>query len=166
MAESSGGPTSPVASAPPPAPPPGEHTPPASSASEHPPAVASAPPASSAEDPLLAGRNQLGEAIKGLQEGATIKKDSGACQRGYETAKRLLSGALAADQESLNAGLSLHRLGAQCAAFAGDCAAAWSLFQDGYPKESLANVKDEAQRTTYLQMSFGTEIPRCKAKAR
>lgn len=149
--------------------------PPASSSAApepHPAASSATLPASSSpalppEDTALStSKAQFNDALKKLQEGASAKKEGTECQQSYEAARKLLdSEELSADQESASAGLTLHRLGANCAAFSENCPMAWKIFHEGYPKESLANIKEESQRTTFLQMSFGSEVPRCKGKA-
>lgn len=106
---------------------------------------------------------QLQEAIHILQE--REKKDVMLCRNSYKTALQLWK-----DHPNLSSGtererLNLHRLGANCAAYLGDCRLAWEIYLDGYPIESLANVREEPQHTTYLRMSFGSEVPKCKGKA-
>jgi hypothetical protein len=89
------------------------------------------------------------------------------CQESYTVAKRLLGEVRLpeGDERLREAPLTLYHAGASCAARAGDCGLAWRIFVDGFPKESLANLKEESQRLAYVRLAFGSMVPGCKGKA-
>ncbi len=111
-------------------------------------------------------RDALLKALQDLQQGAYMtKKDVASCKKAYDDAKRLLATVKPRDDDDtqvVNAPKSIYHMGANCAARAGDCAVAWTIFQDGYPAESLAQVKDPKQRETILQTTFGSLVNKCK----
>lgn len=106
---------------------------------------------------------QLASALQALQKGS----DGAACKASHEAAVRLLGATRVpeGDPRFQGASAGLYQAGASCAARAGDCATAWQIFLGGYPRESLANVKEEEQRKASIKLSFGSMNPGCKGKA-
>jgi hypothetical protein len=131
-------------------------------------AAPSAAPAASSSAGNGAAENgerleQLADALRGLQKGG----DGAACKASYEAAARLLGATRMpeGDPRFQGASAGLYQMGASCAARAGDCAIAWQIFLGGYPKESLANVKEEEHRRASIKLSFGSMNPGCRGKA-
>jgi hypothetical protein len=147
---------------------PGEHGGPSVPASTS----VSAAPAPAGSDPgapdteNTARLAELEGALERLQGGGKVTEGA-VCQESYTTAKRLLGEVrLPEGEERLReAPLTLYHAGASCAARAGDCGLAWRIFVDGFPKESLANLREESQRSAYVRLSFGSTVPGCKGKA-
>jgi hypothetical protein len=162
------GPVAPLASAAPDASVPLASSTEAPAASTPAPASSSAAPAASSSGGGEAAQSserleQLAGALQALQKGG----DGAACKASYEAASRLLAATRVPEGDPRFQGASpgLYQAGASCAARAGDCATAWQIFLGGYPKESLANVKEEEQRKGSIKLSFGSMNPGCKGKA-
>ncbi|MCS6902604.1 MAG: hypothetical protein RMJ98_23000 [Myxococcales bacterium] len=109
---------------------------------------------------------ELEEALDRLQ-GSERGIASSVCQQSHALVKRLLEEVrLPEGNRRLGeASLTLYHTGASCAARAGDCRLAWQIFSEGFPRESLVNLREESQRMTYMKMAFGSMIPRCKGQA-
>jgi hypothetical protein len=116
----------------------------------------------------MSQRDQLLKALTDLQQGAFItKKDTAFCQKAYDTAKRLSTVVKPKDDDDTrlkDLDRTLYHQGASCMAKAGDCANAWKVFVDGYPKGSLERVTDPKQKETIMKSTFETLISSCKGK--
>ena len=107
------------------------------------------------------------EGALGRLQGGGKATEGAVCQESYTVAKRLLGEVRLpeGDERLREAPLTLYHAGVSCAARAGDCGLAWRIFVDGFPKESLANLKEESQRLAYVRLSFGSMVLGCKGKA-
>ena len=56
----------------------------------------------------------------------------------------------------------VYHIAANCMARAGDCAAAKKVFDDAYPNEILATVKDPATKTKIKGDNFNSLVGKCK----
>jgi hypothetical protein len=116
----------------------------------------------------MSSRDQLLKSLQELQQGAFMtKKTVPFCENAYKTAKRLLKTVKPKDDDDsqiANAPKSLFTMAGNCAARAGDCKAAYKLFSDAYPPESLEKVKDAKQRETIIRSTFDSIVSKCKGK--
>jgi hypothetical protein len=117
----------------------------------------------------MSQRDQLLKALTDLQQGAYMTKKTPAfCQSAYDTAKRLSKVVKPKDDDDTrlkDLDKTLYHQGAACMAKAGDCQGAWKIFVDGYPADSLKNVKDQKTKDTILKSTFGSLVSQCKDKA-
>ncbi len=110
-------------------------------------------------DRLLAAHHQL-------MQGAYMRQMTSAeCQAAYQTARSLMHKVPPRDADDTQISSmpkSLFHTAANCFARAGDCGAARRAFEEGYPQQSLANIKDAKTRKDVLDSTFKSMVPRCK----
>lgn len=113
-------------------------------------------------------RDHLLHALFHLQQGAHVTRmDAASCQQAYDTAERLSTVVMPKDDDDTRVKYidrTLYHQGAACMARAGDCNAAWKLYADGFPQESLKSVKDEKVKQKILKSTFESMIQSCKGK--
>lgn len=118
----------------------------------------------------LSKRDALIKALATLNDGAYINKRTvKECSDAYKTASKLVKKVKPKDEEDqpiASAPKVLYMLGANCMARAGDCDKAWETFDDGYPQENLATVKDPEQKKSIIHSNFDTMVRKCKGKAK
>jgi hypothetical protein len=113
-------------------------------------------------------RDQVLKSLYDLQQGAYItKKTSAECAKSYKTIKKLKGKVKPKDDDDhqiIGIDRTLWSMTPVCFARAGDCDQAWKIFLENYPADSLAKVKDPAQRETIQRSTFDSMVKKCKGK--
>jgi len=118
----------------------------------------------------MAPRDQVIKGLFDLQQGAYItKKTSKECSAAYKSILKVKGKVKPKDEDDrqiIDLDRNLWSMTPNCFARAGDCDQAWKVFVENYPKESLENVKDPAQRDTILRSNFDSMVTKCKGKVK
>jgi hypothetical protein len=114
----------------------------------------------------MSSRDQLLKALQDLQQGAYMtKKDKAFCMSAYTTVKKLGPQVKPKDDEDtmvIHGVKNVYASAPACLARAGDCDAAWKVFQEAYPKDSLAQVKDQKTKDDIMRKTFETLVKKCQ----
>jgi len=113
----------------------------------------------------MSERDRLLGAQHRLMQGAYVAQRSPAeCQADYQTARTLAPRVPPRDaDDTVVAAIpkALFHVAANCFARAGDCSAARRVFEESYPQEALAKVKDPKLRQKLMDETYASVVPRC-----
>ena len=110
-------------------------------------------------------RDQFIKAMMELQQGTSQTKSAATCSSAYNTVRRLTPQVKPKNEDDnrfiIDAPKVLYHMASNCLARAGDCAAARRVFNESYPAESLANVKDPKLKETIMKSTFDLLVTKC-----
>ncbi len=114
----------------------------------------------------MSDRDTLLQAMHNLTMAGVNKKDVAYCKSNWETAKRLFKTVKPKDEDDtqiVHGPKNLYAMAASCAVKAGDCDAAYKLYKDGYPVDTLKNTKDDLKEQI-MRGAFEASNQKCKKK--
>jgi hypothetical protein len=114
-------------------------------------------------------RDELLHGLHDLYQGAYVEsRDSAYCSDRLAIVQRnapLVKPRGPDDTQVSSLPRTLYHTAAQCYAKAGDCASAWRVFRDGYPKEGAGWASmDPRTQDTIFRSTFDSMIASCKGK--
>lgn len=114
----------------------------------------------------MTDRDRLLSANHRLMQGAYMQTlTSAECAAAHDTARALMKKVPPRDADDTtisNLPKSLYFTAANCFARAGDCKGARRAFEQGFPQDSLAKVKDPAAKQKILDSTFESVVSKCK----
>ena len=92
------------------------------------------------------------------------KKKPEECEASYQKVKKNkgLKPKDDEDQQVIQAVQNLYATAPGCFAKAGDCERAWKVFQDEFPADRFAQIKDPKVRADSLLATFEAMVSKCK----
>ncbi len=118
----------------------------------------------------MSPRDQVIKSLFDLQQGAYItKKKPKECAAAYKQIMKVKGKVKPKDEDDrqiIDLDRTLWSMTPNCFARAGDCDQAWKVFVENYPKESLENIKDAAQRDEIQHSTFDSMVTKCKGKVK
>ena len=113
-------------------------------------------------------RDEMLKALTELNQGAFMgKKEVSFCMEAYKTVRKLKDKVQPRDDDDMqikDGPRMVYNTAANCLARAGDCDAAFKVYVEAFPPESLANVKEQSTKDTILKNSFEGSVSKCKGK--
>ena len=113
----------------------------------------------------LAPRDELIQGSMELSLGSyTIKKKPAECEASYQKVKKnkAVKPKDSDDSQVILATQNLYATASGCFGKAGDCDRAWKVFQDEFPTDRFAQIKDPKVRAESMLSTFETMVPKCK----
>lgn len=113
----------------------------------------------------LAPRDELIQGSMELAMGMNVtRKKPEECEAAYQKVKKnkALKPRDDDDNQVIQAKENLYAYAAGCFGKAGDCDRAWKVFQDEFPPERLASIKDPKVRADSTRMTFEAMVAKCK----
>jgi hypothetical protein len=114
----------------------------------------------------MSARDQVLKGLQDLTQGAFLgKKSTEFCMSAYNAVRTLAPKVKPKDEDDkqiIDYQRNLFATAPQCLAQAGDCEKAWKVFQEVYPAESKAGVKDPKQLETVMKSVFESTVKKCK----
>ena len=110
-------------------------------------------------------RDELIQGFMELSMGANLtKKKPEECEASYQKVKKNkgLKPKDDEDQQVIQAVQNLYATAPGCFAKAGDCERAWKVFQDEFPADRFAQIKDPKVRADSLLATFEAMVSKCK----
>jgi hypothetical protein len=114
----------------------------------------------------MTARDKVLKGLKDLSDGAFLgKKSTEFCMSAYNTVRTHAPTVKPKDDDDrqiIDYQRNLFATAPQCLAKVGDCKNSWKVFQEVYPAESKAGVKDPKQLETTMKAVFESMVKQCK----